>query len=397
MAHKGERALTTGKQAPLSAAKKASIFILAAIFLVLLVQSIQKGALRPGGNDLSVYLHAADLFFHGMNPYDAANYPVKGMYFFYPLFTLVIIAPLSLLPPWAAHACWHGVTLFVFWYALLTAMKEVFNVTPGAGFYAAVTILFFDVFQSNFHNAQINMLVVGTSLLFLVFLRRGNTLGAAFFLAAGISLKLSPALFFIYLLINRKYAVMLAVFALLAVLNVLMPLLLAGGPAIGYLADYPRFVLDVLGGGQNSGAADMALKWSKIGALAALSFAALFNAYLRRKGRATYEALLLYFPLGVMGAFSTMQSHYLVWLFPAAVLAGAAYSRIGLRGLARRPAFYFALLFIIAASGLKNHLFASEGVRVTNLMAIYLSFFMFAAWLNRYSASVEPPAAAAGK
>jgi alpha-1,2-mannosyltransferase len=66
-------------------------------------------ALGFGGYDLTVYLAGGEAFRHGTPVYDATVHSHVGVgYFMYPPVTLLLFAPMSLLPLDVAHAAMIG-------------------------------------------------------------------------------------------------------------------------------------------------------------------------------------------------------------------------------------------------------------------------------------------------
>ena len=129
--------------------------------------------------------------------------------------------------------------------------------------------------------------------------------------------------------------------------------MVTGPSTFGLIVDYPLLILKVLEEGTGK-IPSPAYPWhvmSKVCAVATLMFTVIFTMHLNRNRGNMTHPLLLYFHLGIMGAYATIQSHYLIWCFPAAVLVGSTYADIGFKRLVRQLEFYPALLFIVILSG----------------------------------------------
>jgi alpha-1,2-mannosyltransferase len=216
------------------------ILVLAAVALVLLVQTFHK-AYRLDGYDFTPRLAAARALIAGTDPYHIPTpFPLT-----YPLFICVALLPLAWLPYWLANFLWFCAGGVCLWYSLGILLKAY---VPGAAradflkLFTLCVVLLLDVVQNNFANGQVNFLVLALAVLFFKFLMQKRPHPAGLFLAAAISLKLTPLLFAVYLLLRKEWkaAAWTVFYALLFMIG--LPLLV-GGPAVfeyyrGYLSDY---------------------------------------------------------------------------------------------------------------------------------------------------------------
>jgi alpha-1,2-mannosyltransferase len=150
--------------------------------VVVIVGAVVAGAFSGGFTDLFVYQHGGRAVLDGLPIYSLPD-PVTGLYFSYPPFAAVIMAPLALLPTWLAAAVWTGS-----WLAAL--------LTVGA--------LALEPVWQNFTFGQINLLLMLAVMIDLVRPEKRWS-GLLMGIAAGV--KLIPLVFVVLLvLVGRRAA-----------------------------------------------------------------------------------------------------------------------------------------------------------------------------------------------
>ena len=123
---------------------------------------------------------------------------------------------MTFIPCWLAELIWFGLSVASFWVgSLLLARMAEPEIKTGVGWHLALPGLATFVFllwpiQSNLLNGQVNLCVLLCCILFLHFFMRENTFAAAVWLAAAIAIKLLPAVLLLFLLVRRRYRVLLA-------------------------------------------------------------------------------------------------------------------------------------------------------------------------------------------
>lgn len=170
--------------------------------------------------DLPVFLQGARNLWTGHQIY----YDVPGA-FTYPPFFALFVSPFALFPLPVATVLWYLFNvacilgcLLLLRNLILTRDAESKTVNPvlviGLGFLFTVRFIF-DAFE----NQQFDLVVFCATLLFLLFLSREKPVRSGFFMALAGSLKVTPLLFIVYLLFNRKVNVLAWTFVFLLTLN----------------------------------------------------------------------------------------------------------------------------------------------------------------------------------
>lgn len=222
-------------------ARAGSVAVWGVSVLVLGLGALHK-ARRAHGNDLTLYLAAAEGLIAGRHPYGVgAIFPYN-----YPLFLAAVLAPLTAVPRDVATVMWFLVSvasLLVATRVTVGLAREGGIVRPGVPLtvpLVALWFLLFDPIQSNLLNGQVNFQVLLLCMLCLrFFVRRGGrgTMGSAGSLATAIAVKVNPALLLGFLGVRQQWAVIVLCLGLTAVF-VLAPLVLLGqgwGPYGAYL------------------------------------------------------------------------------------------------------------------------------------------------------------------
>jgi len=212
---------------------------------VLLLQTLHKAS-RPQGSDLMAYLAAARALLAGQDPY-----VIQGrFYYMYPLPLAVLSIPLAFLPWKLAVTLWFLVSVgALVWAAdvLAELATEHLDLETGPslerwGFGAALWFLLFDPIQNNLVNGQINFQLLLLCLLFLRALLGGRQVRAAVFLAAAVSIKITPALLLAFAVVRRRWGI--AAVAVMGTIALwLSPLPLVGRDLFRFYGTFLGYVL----------------------------------------------------------------------------------------------------------------------------------------------------------
>ncbi len=208
--------------------------------LVLIVGAAVAGALRGGFTDLFVYQFGGWAVLHGRPIYSLPD-PVTGLYFSYPPFAAVVMAPLALLPTWLAAAVWTGASVAALAAVVLLVRRALERPAPG-WLVALVTVgaLALEPVWQNLTFGQANVLLM---LAVLVDLVRPERRWSGLLVGIAAGLKLTPLVFVVLLvLIGRRSAAGRAALAFAATIAV--GFVLKPGSALTYwdegLVDVPR-------------------------------------------------------------------------------------------------------------------------------------------------------------
>ncbi|GAA4471136.1 glycosyltransferase 87 family protein [Rhodococcus olei] len=157
--------------------------------------------------DLEVYLTGGDNFMHGLAVYDVQLHGT-GTYFIYPPITLLVFGPLSVLPFAVVEGVLFGLGVVALW-AVVWLTFRMLGFGPGAGLVGASLgvlgcALWLHPVNGTLDVGQINIL-----LMFLVV--ADFAVGTRFPRLAGIligvatAIKITPAIFILYLLLTRRF------------------------------------------------------------------------------------------------------------------------------------------------------------------------------------------------
>ncbi|HET6400260.1 MAG TPA: glycosyltransferase family 87 protein [Candidatus Kapabacteria bacterium] len=206
----------------------------AGVLLLLLVQTIEK-AYRPQGYDFTSYLLATKAFWHGENPYlTLTSFP-----FIYPLVVCVLLYPIAMLPYAASIVLWFALSVAALAYTFYLLLgKQPLVLLNGV----LSSLLLIGVLQNNLLNGQINLIVLALTAGFFAGLRRGATTRATMLLTLAIAIKLTPAIFIVYLLVRRAWGALALTLVFLAALFA-VPILVSGGIAWNWYAWYATHFL----------------------------------------------------------------------------------------------------------------------------------------------------------
>jgi hypothetical protein len=189
---------------------------------------------RPTGNDLGARLAAGRILVGGGNPYTLDLPQGHGPY---PLTVDVLVIPLTWIPLGLAQSLWFLLSVA----ALVGALRILDGLWRRAGAgdagpalavpfevrLAALTVVLFIPLQNHVRYGQLNLLLLCLSTLFLDFHLRRRAHAAAASLGTAIALKLTPAVFLLYLARARRYRTALAAIGWTLLVAVALPALIS--------------------------------------------------------------------------------------------------------------------------------------------------------------------------
>jgi len=198
--------------------------IVLAIFVAVLAAQTWAKATRP--TDLQMYLAASRALWSGADPYAAGD----GAPFIYPLFLCVVVWPLWHVPL-AAHVwIWFALSIAsaVVAISLLSRLHQDLGRHRLIVASAIVAMFLAEPMQSNLRNGQINFIVIAMCAAFAWYWSRGRGVAASAWLAAAISLKITPAIFIVFLVMRRQWSRIAESLAMTALFAIGLPWLVAG-------------------------------------------------------------------------------------------------------------------------------------------------------------------------
>ena len=168
-------------------------------------QAVRK-AERDVGNDLTGYLAASRALYDGADPY---RLPDRFPYI-YPLFLAAVLRPLASLPGRVTSTTWFVLQAAALGFVIHTiASRAAIRRLDGLLVAAAIVAVFGDVLQNEFLNGQVNVMVLALAVAAIQWTERRPHV-SAFLLGAAIAIKLTPALFLLFWLVERRYRLMAA-------------------------------------------------------------------------------------------------------------------------------------------------------------------------------------------
>jgi alpha-1,2-mannosyltransferase len=188
------------------------------------------------GLDLNIYLEATRAFWNGQNPYTIAT-PAP---FVYPLFVCLMLWPLAQLPLEMAAVIWFAVSLACLGAALALLLGLSGRMNPGRALVACaiVCVLLTEILQNNLRNAQINFLVLACTAAFAWYWSRGLRGLASCCLAVAIAIKITPAVFLLWLARRRDWRTLVLTAAIAGGLTLVAPAVVAGPRALDDMRGY---------------------------------------------------------------------------------------------------------------------------------------------------------------
>jgi alpha-1,2-mannosyltransferase len=166
---------------------------------------------RVWGNDLGVYLESARILVEGGNPYMLSMPQGHGPY---PLTIDTLVIPLTWMPLGLAQSLWFALTVAALvgslvildrlWWEAKGGVDPVLAVPFEVRLTALVLIMFIPL-QNHLRYGQLDLLLLCLCSLFLALHLHKRGHAAAASLGGAIALKLTPALFLLYLVRGRWY------------------------------------------------------------------------------------------------------------------------------------------------------------------------------------------------
>ena len=167
---------------------------------------------RPTGNDLGARLASARILVEGGDPYTLTLPQGHGPY---PLTIDALVVPLTWLPLGLAQSLWFALSVAALVGSLLI-LDRLWRQARGGGAdpilavpfdvrLAALCLALFIPLQNHLRYGQLNLLLLCLCSLFLALHLRGRGFAAAAALGGAIALKLTPAVFLLYLGRGRWY------------------------------------------------------------------------------------------------------------------------------------------------------------------------------------------------
>jgi Glycosyltransferase family 87 len=192
---------------PLASSRRVRLALLLAwvtSIVVLLLQTFHKAG-RPHGTDLSAYLFGSHELVAGRNPYTVdVHFP-----YVYPLLLAFLLVPATWLPYGVAVFLWFVLALV----SLVTAARltadlawRELGVPREAPVGALLVVLWFRLFdpiQNTLRNGQVDFLVLVLCVAFLHGFLAGRRVAAAVCLALAITIKLTPTLLLLFVVLRR--------------------------------------------------------------------------------------------------------------------------------------------------------------------------------------------------
>lgn len=174
------------------------------IIILIIIQTYNR-ALRPIGNDFTCYLISSEDFFNDKNPYTTNS----AFRFIYPQFFDIIMYPFTIVHYNIAVFLWILLNYLSLFFSTKFILEIIIDkkISYKKAFFAfsIVNILLFSLVQDNFLNGQVNILLLYLCILFLKYYLKNNQWASSLFLATAISIKITPAIFFIFLLYNKRF------------------------------------------------------------------------------------------------------------------------------------------------------------------------------------------------
>jgi alpha-1,2-mannosyltransferase len=339
------------------AVRRASAIGLALLVLLFAVQTWRK-AYRLDGNDLTSYLAASRALLDGTNPYEIATpFP-----YIYPLFSALVLIPLTLVPYSAAVLLWFALSIGALgWVLAWVARQEdpegrTRDAIPIA---TIVLILLTEIVQNNLLNGQVNFVVLAFC---IAAIRVGsNAFASAGWWGAAIATKMLPLGVAPWWLLRRRFVVVIAA-VVIAVALAVAPALIAGTPALEWTTAYLRgFIGPSLQAGASADRLQFSLYWlmSHLApdvswlplacALIVVGTAAVADAR-RRSPDDDHVAFAMYLAV-IPLASPKSETHHLAFILPAAYICALRILRyrVHVGDWRARTAMLSAALFSLAS------------------------------------------------
>jgi Glycosyltransferase family 87 len=220
--------------------KKRIIFlagcIMGLILVVFLLQTFGK-AYRAQGYDFTSYMLSSKAFFEGANPYQTAT-PFS---FIYPLFVCLVLMPFAMLPYWLSNLLWfigNALALYLSAVTLIDLYAQEFALKFSRAVWFFPFIILVNVIQNNLLNGQINFIVLLLCVAFLKAHLESRRLSSSIYLAAAVSIKLTPLILLVYLIFRKDFLTVGLVLLISSIMAVLLPYFVDGAAVFQYYSYY---------------------------------------------------------------------------------------------------------------------------------------------------------------
>lgn len=227
-----------------------SLIFIIIVSVILLIQSYGK-AYRDSGYDFTSYIYSSKLLSEQQNPYDNSknvqahlDYPKPSFPYIYPLTFAFIMTPFNYFPYYLSISIWFFAGLICLMHTIKILLisaeteNEYFRVKPEFTIVSALLMLFlFNITQNNFLNGQLNFILLYLVTLSYYMDTKGKIFLPALTLAFAVSIKLTPVIFLIYFLVNKKYK--LVIYSIImTVILLFIPYVLIGDKIISFYNYY---------------------------------------------------------------------------------------------------------------------------------------------------------------
>ena len=218
------------------------LYITVSVLVFFAVQTFGK-ACRAVGYDFRCYLYAAKALLNGKTPYTG----IEPFEYIYPLFLAFVIIPVLYIPYPLAVLLWFGCNTAAGFYTITILLKEMPVAKDKFLYFSCILAVFWLLLppiQNDLHNGQVNLIILLLCTLFFRMMQQKNIHSASLCLAAGIALKIYPAIFFQFLLLRKEWkGFFLTIFY--AACFCILPVLFLGNSILSIYQDYfQKFVFN---------------------------------------------------------------------------------------------------------------------------------------------------------
>lgn len=197
--------------------------IIAIIVAGLIGIGINAGYRATRNTDFNDYYDAAKAFRSGKLVFEIRGYK-------YPQFFAIIFSPFTFLPPFPSAIIWYVMNIFFLACSIVLSVKIVNNDYKNGGniLYIIPPFITSLFWIDNLMLGQVNILILFLiCTTFYLFKIRKDYL-AGIFLACSISIKITPALFFLYFLYKKQYKIIAGVVLGLIIFLIIFPSIFLG-------------------------------------------------------------------------------------------------------------------------------------------------------------------------
>jgi hypothetical protein len=219
-------------------ARTAAYLVLAVVFGFFLIQ-ITNNIVKSRGIDFTTYGISTNALLSGHMPYDTGS-PYR---YIYPVFFTFIFIPIAVLPYPVQVLLWYFLGLLALYYSVFIMVDKagpMLGIKDRNQTHVPLAILaafFLPYLQHNFVNGESNAFILLFCVLFFKYYLEGKIIPSAFFLAMGISIKLVPLIFIVFLLYRRRFDYLFLTLAFTVIL-LLSPAIITGNKIFEYYRYY---------------------------------------------------------------------------------------------------------------------------------------------------------------